>query len=128
MKNDSTKHEKIIFELKKSFGELLENSTQPIYAYLDNIHKFCNEKYALMLGFSSADEWSKVEDPVEETVEEKSREVLVDAYTTAMEEMAASHISVTWKRMDGELIETNVILVPMPYDDELVALHFIEEL
>lgn len=121
-------HEKIIDSLKKDLSELLENSNQAIYVYLDDVHKFCNEKYAKMLGFASSEEWEKIDDPAGTTVDKKSQDVLISAYTKSQEHLAASQIEVTWKRKDGKLTPSKVILVPYPAGGHLAALHFVEKM
>jgi len=124
----NTNHDEVIASLKKEMEELLEKSIQPIYVYLDDAHKFCNEKYAKMLGFSSAQEWAELEDLMENTIEDESQNVLVSAYDRAMKQMAGSQVEVTWKKKGGGLINTKVILVPFPVGKETVAVHFIEEI
>ena len=78
-------HAGVIKEAKKQFGVILKESKQGIYLYLDDTHKLCNEKFASMLGYRSAEEWSKVEKTFTEAfVEGKSQHTLVSAYQEAM--------------------------------------------
>jgi hypothetical protein len=96
---------------------------------LDDVHKICNEKYASMLGYESSEEWVDVPDSFTNSfVAEESRETLVTAYRTAVEKHEGSEISVTWKTKAGDLVPTKVILVPISYEGEILALHFIREL
>ena len=60
-------------------------------------------------------------------VDNKSQQTLVTAYQKAMEEMTAATIKVTWKKKSGGTIDTNVILVPVSYQNHTFALHFISE-
>ena len=46
-------------------------------------------------------------------------------YRRAMEEKVASTVSVTWKTREGTPVPTTVILVPIAYEGELLALHFV---
>jgi hypothetical protein len=96
--------------------------------YLDDTHKLCNERFASMLGYESADEWSRVTKPFTEVfVQERSRHSLVSAFQEAMESKNASAINVTWKKRAGGNINTRVILVPISVKGELLALHYITE-
>jgi hypothetical protein len=42
--------------------------------------------------------------------------------------MVGSTIEVTWKKNNGQTVDTNVILVPVAYDGHLFALHFLSVL
>ena len=117
-------HEQLIKELTEQFVPLFEQSTQGIYLYLDDEHKVCNKKFADMLGYKSADEWAANEYPVED-VDEEDRDKAIHAFVHASEHGLASALSGTWIAKDGTKIKTDVIMVPIPYKDELFVLHFI---
>ena len=121
------KHKTIIQDAKKQFAAILKESKQGIYIYLDDTHKLCNEKFASMLGYGSAEEWAKVNKPFTEAFVEgtHSQHTLVSAYQEAMESKTGSNIEVTWKTKTGGKVNTKVILVPVSVKRELLALHFI---
>ena len=122
-------HNTTVEEAMRQFGVIMKESRQAIYLYLDDTHKLCNEKFASMLGYDSADEWSRVTKPFTEVfVQEKSRYPLVSAFQDAMESKTASTINVAWKKKAGGSINTQVILVPISIKGELLALHYITEL
>jgi hypothetical protein len=58
---------------------------------------------------------------------EKSQEILISAYRNAMEDKIGSDIEVSWKQKTGESVKTKVIVVPISYMGELLALHFISK-
>jgi hypothetical protein len=120
-------HQDIIGGLKKEFGPILEGSSQAVYGYLDDNHMFCNDKFAKLMGYKSADEWAKagVGSFLDAFVEEKSKDRLREAFMKATGNMAGSMTAVTWKKKDGATFEAQVILVPMPFQKHLFALHFI---
>src|SRR3989338_8317019 len=95
-------HEQLIDGISKQFKEILENSGQGMYIYLDDIHKICNEKFAKMLGYTSAKDWS-----------------------SAMEKGIGSSFDINWKTKNGKSLKTNVILVPIAFEGHLMALHFV---
>jgi hypothetical protein len=122
-------HNTTMEEARKQFGVILKESKQAIYLYLDDTHKLCNEKFASMLGYESADEWSRVTKPFTEAfVQERSRHPLVSAFQDALESKTASIIHVAWKKKAGGSINTQVILVPVSIEGELLALHYITEI
>ena len=57
----------------------------------------CNEKFSSLLGYSSPDDWAKLENPLEATVDKSSQLIVVDAYGAAMEKMVASKILIKVK-------------------------------
>jgi hypothetical protein len=118
-------HEELIAGISKQMKSILDSSQQAVYIYLDDIHKVCNGKYASLLGFRSPEEWAKVEDPLDATVERTSQETLASAFNQAVEKFVASNIQVTWKKKSGGTVATSVIMVPIAYDDHVFALHYV---
>ena len=106
---------------------VLEGSKQAIYVYLDDTHKICNQRMADLLGYESAEEWSKADAPFTEAfVDDESRNALVSAYQRAMADKVGSCIDVTWRKRAGGSVKTKVILVPISYEGSMLALHFVK--
>jgi hypothetical protein len=119
-------HQDLLGELAAQLQPVLESSEQAIYMYLDDDHKVCNEKFASLLGYGSAEEWAKMKGFFPDLfVDVRSQDTLIGAFQKAMENMAASTIKVQWKKKSGGILETTVILVPISYKDHLFALHFV---
>ena len=89
---------------------VLEGSEQPIFIYLDDNHKVCNNKFAALLGYSSPKEWAALEGLLEPYVEEKSRETLMTAYWDAMKKMRASTIQITLIKQGEGSVNSIVVL------------------
>jgi hypothetical protein len=106
--------------------ELLENSSQAVYIYLDDVNKVCNRKFASMLGYKSPEEWANVTQNIPAVfAEKKSVNTLINAYRDAMEKMKGSTINVTWTKKTKGTVDTNVILVPVIYKNHSFAMHFV---
>ena len=121
-------HDKIIKAAGEQFRQILTDSQDSIYIYLDDKHKLANKNFANLLEYDSVEQWASVAGPFAQTfVDERSQHTLVHAYKKAMEEMAASKIQVSWKTKTGKIINTNVITVPVSVMGELLALHFVEK-
>lgn len=121
-------HEELVAGICGQLKAIFDNSEQGIYVYLDDVHKACNRKFAALLGYKSAEEWASLEESLlDATVEERSQNTLVSAYSGAMENLAGSTISVTWKKKGGGEVKTNVMLVPIAYQGHLFALHFVSK-
>lgn len=125
---DEHHHENLIEGVSKEYKDILENSKQGVYLYLDDAHKVCNEKFASLLGYESAEEWAEVSGSFPDAfVAEESQEELVTSYQEAMENFIGSVIKVAWKKKSGGTVSTNVILVPISQDGHLLALHFVSK-
>ena len=121
---DRHPHQVLLDALRDEFADILDNSQQAIYAYLDNEHKICNARFAALIGYPSPKEYAATPDPMVD-VAENSVNPLVTAYQKAIEQKAGSSIEVTFKKKSGGTVKTNVILVPIAFQNELLALHFI---
>jgi len=121
-------HEELLRWASGEFRDILEDSAQAIYIYVCDRHKLCNTHFSSLLGYSSPEEWAMKEEMLSDATDE-DQAVLVAAYKKAMEEKIGSSIDISWKNKEnGDLIKTNVILVPLSYKGELFALHFITKI
>lgn len=122
-------HEELIKGIYGQLEQIFKESKQAIYVYLDDHHMIYNQRFASLLGYKSVEELSAVNEPfVEAFVMEKSQEILISAYRNAMEDKIGSDIEVTLKTKKGESVQTKIILVPISYMGELLALHFISKI
>ncbi len=121
-------HGDLLSELAEQLEPLFEESQQAIYVYLDDGNKVCNEKFASLLGYDSAEEWAQMEGSFPALfVDESSQDTLIETFQKAMENVTASTIKVQWKKKSGETVDSTVILAPISYKGHLFALHFIEQ-
>lgn len=119
-------HDQLIGKVAEEYEDILENSKQGIYIYLDDDNKICNEKFASMLG-QTKEEWEKPSEFISTNVSDASAHKLVSAFQDAMENMVGTNLSVTWKKKGGDELTTNVILVPIVSQGHVLALHFVSE-
>ena len=119
-------HHDLLGELATQLEPVLESSEQAIYVDFDDEHKVCNEKFASLLGYGSAEEWAQIKGSFPALfVDANSQDTLISAYQKAMQSMTASTIKVRWKKKSGGTADTMVILVPIAYKGHLFALHFV---
>jgi PAS domain S-box-containing protein len=122
-------HHETISGVSEEFKEIFDQSKQAIYVYLDDTHKACNQRFASLLGYKSTEEWAAVDEPFTEAFAmHESQEILVSAYGKSMEDKVGSNIEVSWKKKSGGSVKTSVIIVPISYKGELLALHFITKI
>ena len=117
-------HEHLISELKQMLKPLLSNSPQAIYVYLDDEHKFCNKKFADLLGYKSPSEWQKYQYPVSD-VDEKDEKKAIKAYMEASEKMKAQSVKGTWVKKNGRKVKTQITMAPFTYGGEVFVIHYI---
>ena len=123
---EHTHHDELIAQVSAQLKPILDNSDQSVYIYLDDVHKICNKKFALLLGFKSADEWAKNKKSFIDTfVDTASQKKLVRAYQNAMEHFVGSSTEITWKKKNGDKVKSTVILVPFVHSGHQFAIHFI---
>jgi hypothetical protein len=119
-------HQDLLGELASELQPLLESSEQGIYVYFDDEHKVCNEKFASLLGYSSAEEWAGMEGSFPPLfVSESSQDTLIEAFQKGMQSLTASSFKVQWKKKSGGTADSTVILAPISYKGHLFALHFV---
>jgi hypothetical protein len=118
-------HEELVTGLYQQMKPVLEKSEQPIFIYLDDNHKACNDKFASLLGYKSPEDWAANGGFLDIFVAEKSRETLSTAYWNAMNKMIASTIQLTLMKKGGGTIETTMVLVPIFFSGHLFSVHFV---
>lgn len=105
---------------------IFENSEQAVYLYFESDFFACNQKFAEMLGYTTADELMKLNKTFLQTfVAERSQTILADTYQKTLDKLVGSEIEVVWKNINGDEINTVVIMVPIIYGEHAMALHFI---
>ena len=125
MQTQDAHHEELVKGLYEHMKTVLEGSEQPIFIYLDDNHKACNNKFAALLGFKSPQEWAAIEGFLEPYVAEKSRDTLMNAYWDAMKKMVASTSQITFVKKGGEPVNSTLVLIPMPFKGHLFSVHFV---
>ncbi len=121
-------HEEILKEIREEFTEILGQTTQGVYFYLDDPHWTCNERLASMLGFASAAELLKAAGAsslLDALVAPDSRDEVVSTYMNTVQNKVAASRSITWKTKSSGTLKTNVIFVPISYHGNLLTLHFV---
>lgn len=126
--NQHVGHRELVSGFFAEQKEIFTSSTQGVYAFLDDDCRVCNEKFAAMLGYSSPEEWFKVDVKglfPNTFVAPESQRTLVEAYQKALNQKVASTVKVNWKKKSGGVVETLVTLVPIVFQNHLFALHFV---
>jgi PAS domain S-box-containing protein len=120
-------HEELVAAFKKELQPLFDGSAQPFYIYLDDHHKAGNQKVAEMLGYSSAEDWSKTDvNFVETFIAPESQDLVPQIYhDTIVGKLSAAFMDVTFQKKDGSKVKTRGVGVPIFHDGHFFTLIFI---
>ncbi len=122
-------HSQFMQEVEQEYSEILADSDQAIYIFLDDSAKICNKKFSDLLGYESAQAWSEANGSFTDLfVDDASQRTLVGSYQEAMQSYKGSTNTIVWKKKDGSTVNTQVILVPIVYKGHLLAMHFVEKM
>lgn len=120
-------HEEVLNGVHKQFKDFFDYSEQAVYIYLDDQHVIWNKKFGELVGYPTpAAAFKSKKHFLELFVDGASQKKLVKAFSNAMESGEGSSNTIVWKHKSGKKKKTNTILVPIPYDGHLLALHFIK--
>lgn len=118
--------ERLLSGLYKQMRKILDSTSQPVFIYLDDTHKVCNQKFAEFLGYKSAQEWSQTPGFLELFVDDEAgRNAFMTAYWSALNNMNASSVELTWRRRDGGRVKSSMVILPMTYEGHILSVHFI---
>jgi hypothetical protein len=124
---ENNHHKDLLDGITEQMKPVLEKSGQAIYLYLDDNHKFCNRKFADMLGYKSPQEWADSETPLSDVAEE-DRDIVIKAYMDASEKMTASSVTVSFKNIKtGKLLKAMMIIAPIGYAGHVITAHFLSK-
>jgi PAS domain-containing protein len=112
--------------LYNQMRKILDSSGQPVFIYLDDEQKVCNQRFADFLGYLSPQDWSKTPGFLEVFVyDEASKNAFMTAYWSAINNMNASSVEINWRRKDNKKLKSTMIILPMTYEGHILSVHFI---
>lgn len=108
---------------------LYDTSAQPMYLYMDDLHKSCSKSFAQLLGYKSPAEWVAITDNIPAAfVMDDSIDVVIEAFQGCIQRGVAGTVNTTWRRKDGKPVKSKTTFVPLEVDGHRMALHFIQPL
>jgi PAS domain-containing protein len=117
--------QQLITGLYNQMKKILESSGQPVFIYLNDNQKICNQRFAEFLGYDSPQDWSKTPGFLEVFVDDASKDSFMNAYWSAINNMNASSVELTWRRKDNKKVTSTMIILPMVYEGHILSVHFI---
>jgi PAS domain S-box-containing protein len=117
----------MIRELTEQFRPIMEQSPDGVYLWLDESHKVCNERLALLFGLT-VEEWREAQPFLDNFVAEEDRGVFSWNYHNRVTALA---FPVTFRfsglRKDGSTFSAETDMIPVSYRGLAVAYHFVRQ-
>lgn len=121
-------HEELVSGVAEQLEPILKKSKQAVYIYLDDVHKVCNENFAKLLGYKSAQEWADSEAPLADVVED-DQSAVISSYQMAVEKFMASSLDIGMRSMkNNKLIKARMIVVPIVSQGHVFSIHFLSQI
>jgi len=117
--------EELVKGLYDQMKPVLDKSEQPIYIYLDDNHKACNEKFSTMLGYKSPQDWAEVKGFLEPFVAKESQQSIQATFWDANNQMKATTMQLSFKKKNSGTVDANMIMVPVTFKGHLFWIHYI---
>lgn len=127
MADVKTTHMKAVRDLESQYRLVMEKSTDGVFIYLDDEHKACNEKLALLFGYSK-EEWEKLSPFLENCVAPESQDLVADGYWRHIQKARIPRSLVfEGVRKDGSRFRAHLTEFPVSYKRRLFSIGFVHE-
>lgn len=127
--NEHAHHAELVASFKEELAPLFSGSKQPFYIFFDDHHKAGNEKFAQLLGYETAEEWSNTDvNFVETFIAPESQDIVPQIYHDIItEKLSAAYMDVTFQKKDGSYVKTKGVGIPIFHDGHFFTLIFLIE-
>ncbi len=123
-------HRQLLEGARTALQPLFDSSQQALYVYFDDHLKFCNRRYAQLLGYRDPAEWEAVvEDIPRAFVADESVETAIRTFQATVGAGTAAEVPITWRKKGGKgVVRSRTIFVPFDHEGHRMALHFVQPL
>ena len=122
----AVQHEDATRELAEHLRPVFESSPDGVYVWLDEEHWICNERFAELLGYGSAEELNDTPYLLQRWVHEDDQELVSWSYWNRVQPMAfPTTIRFRGKRKDGSMVLVETDMIPLSYGGHTFAYHFV---
>ena len=119
-------HEDATRELAEHLRPVFDSSPDGVYVWLDEEHWICNERFAELLGYGSAEELNDTPYLLQRWVHEDDQELVSWSYWNRVQPMAfPTTIRFRGKRKDGSMVLVETDMIPLSYGGHTFAYHFV---
>ena len=118
-------HEDAVRELAEHLRPVSDASPDGVYVWLDEEHWRCNDRFAELLGYGSAEELSDTPYLLQRWVHEDDQELLSWSYWNRVQPLAfPTTIRFRGRRKDGSEVLVETDMIPLTYGGHTFAYHF----
>ncbi len=118
-------HERWIAELEQEWAPLFESCPDPVYIYIDDEHKTCNQKTADFFGMT-IEQFKSMESYLDQCVAEDSIDLVIHHYMQHFEnECRPTAFEFLALKPDGEEVTTTAYNIPIVHDGQIMLLCFL---
>lgn len=119
-------HEKATSELAEHLRPIFEASPDGVYVWLDEMPWICNERFAKLFGYASADDLRDTPRLLQRIVHEEDQELFSSLYWNRVQAQA---FPATFRfrgiRKDGSVCHAETDMIPLAYGGHTFAYHFV---
>jgi PAS domain S-box-containing protein len=119
-------HEVATGEIAEHLAPIFRSSPDGVYVWLDEEHWRCNERFAELFGYASADELADTPHLLQRLVHEDDQELFSWMYWHRIQ---AGSFPVTFRfrgtRKDGSVCQVETDMIPLAYGGHTFAYHFV---
>ena len=118
-------HDDATRELAEHLRPVFESSPDGVYIWLDEEHWMCNERFAELLGYGSAEELNDTPYVLQRWVHEDDQQLLSWSYWNRVQPLAfPTTIRFRGVRKDGSDVLVETDMIPLSYAGHTFAYHF----
>jgi PAS domain S-box-containing protein len=129
MQSQTVAHEVATKELAEHLRPIFESSPDGVYVWLDEEHWICNERFARMFGYDSADELNDTPYLLQRLVHEEDQQQFSWSYWNRVQALSfPTTLRFRGVRKDGSEVQAETDMIPLAYGGHTFAYHFVRVL
>jgi PAS domain S-box-containing protein len=129
MQTQAIAHDVATKELAGHLRPIFDSSPDGVYVWLDEEHWICNDRFALMFGYDTAEELNNTPYLLQRIVHQDDQEMFSWSYWNRVQTLSFP-IVVRFRgiRKDGSEVQAESDMIPLTYGGHTFAYHFVRVL
>jgi PAS domain S-box-containing protein len=119
-------HDVATKELAEQLRPVFVSSPDGVYVWLDEEHWICNERFAELFGYGSADDLNDTPRLLQRIVYEDDQQLFSWSYWNRVQPLAfPTTLRFRGVRKDGSMFQAETDMIPLSYGGHTFAYHFV---
>jgi PAS domain S-box-containing protein len=119
-------HDVATKELAEQLRPVFVSSPDGVYVWLDEEHWICNERFAELFGYGSADDLNDTPRLLQRIVYEDDQQLFSWSYWNRVQPLAfPTTLRFRGVRKDGSVFQAGTDMIPLSYGGHTFAYHFV---